>query len=253
MAPKEQFKMSPKQLQEAWGRAHKVKDEIAQGFVPEQGNYLLAVVGATRGASKASGRDQVRWDVVFLDGDYEGKEKAFFDGLDREESLPFLMRRIEALGYEAPESPDELEAVLKQINKDRPRFKGRIKTNGDFQNLYIDKLLEDGDGPDIPATKAAANGNGTKKTEVSKETQKAEKEAASGGDDELKVGMEIGVNDEDGKDLGTGTIVALDEEQGEVTVKLASTGKKIIVPPEQLKAVEEAPKAKAKGGMKLKK
>ena len=251
MAPKEQFSMNPKQLAAAWNEAKKVKDEAPQGFTPEQGSYLMAVVKAEAGSSQSSGRRQVRWDVIFLEGDYAGKVKPFFDGLDRAESLPFLMRRMNALGYQEPDSPEELDKVLKEITSDRPRFKGRIKNNGDFQNLYVDKLLEEGDGPEVPAQ---ASGNGSKaKTSVTKEKGPEVSDQPNGSDgDELAVGKTVGVRDDEKNDLGLGEVKALDEDAGEVTVKLAS-GKKVIVMPEQLYLSAQAREttAKKKGSMKI--
>jgi hypothetical protein len=245
--PKEQFKLKKGELNSAWKKAHAGKDEFAGGGfdVFEDGRYAVALTDAIRSESKSSGRDQVGFEFTFIDGDYKGKKKWDFNGLDRAESLPFLIRKIESMGYEAPDTVDGLEDVLTQMAKDRPQFRVQLKTKGEFQNVYIDRKLneEAGEG----AGENAPPAEEPKRGKVGREPAPApapEPEAApAGGDDDLSVGMLVRCME--GEDeVGKGTVVAIDEENAEVTVKMEN-GKKQIFPAADLRLpAKEAPKKK---------
>src|SRR3990167_997680 len=115
---KDKFNKSGKDLMRAWDEARKVKDEVAQSFEPEDGRYTVALVMAEVGEARSSCRNQITWEYLFLEGEYKGKTFRSWDGLDRTEGLPYIMKRIEAIGYTVPESPDELEGLTAQITKD---------------------------------------------------------------------------------------------------------------------------------------
>src|SRR3990167_7809564 len=240
---KEQFKMNIKQLSKAWKTAYEVKDEITQGFEPEDGRYAVAIVSASIGESKASGRDQITWEYLFLDGEYKGKSFRSFDGLERAEGLPYLMKRIEALGYDVPESVDDLEGLLETITKEKPKVKIIVKTKGEFRNVYVIKPIEEGD---LPEGWEEAMGNGhASVSKVTKEKSHAElapaAESEADSDLEIEKGMTVKCPD------GIGEIVAIDEDSEEVVVKV--DGKKHVV---AFSDLEKAPAEKKSGKIAIK-
>ena len=70
MSTKEKFKTSSKELGKKWKEALDNKDSFGGGFEPEDGRYVVAITLAKIGESATSGRTQVTWEYLFLDGDY---------------------------------------------------------------------------------------------------------------------------------------------------------------------------------------
>ena len=244
---KDKFNKSGKDLMRAWDEARKVKDEVAQSFEPEDGRYTVALVMAEVGEARSSGRNQITWEYLFLEGEYKGKTFRSWDGLDRTEGLPYIMKRIEAIGYTVPESPDELEGLTAQITKDKPKIKIIIKTKGEFRNVYVVKQVEDDDLPEgweeaMNETKSAPT-NG--KANVSKESPTHETEKKEESEEELEIEKGTSVKTPE----GVGEIIAIDEDSSEVVVKI--NGKKFVVSFDDL---APAPKEeKVSGKVKIKK
>lgn len=112
----------------------------------DDGKYKMRCVDGKIGQSKNK-RVQVVLTWKFMDGDYKGKEKLDFEGLT-EDHLEYLLRKLDAMGYDISEMEDleeGLKEILADIKKSKPRCKVRLKTKGEFQNLYVDKLIEDDD------------------------------------------------------------------------------------------------------------
>jgi hypothetical protein len=247
---KEKFMKTGKELSKAWDEARKVKDDVAQSFEPEDGRYVVALVMAEVGQSQASGRNQITWEYLFLDTDYKGKTFRSWDGLDRPEGLPYVMKRIEALGYDVPESPDELEGLMEQITKDKPKIRIIIKTKGEFRNVYVVKAVEEDDLPEgwEEALGESSNGRKPAKTPVTKEkpetTSVAEVESTDDQELEIEKGTSVKIPE------GVGEIVAIDEESQEVVVKV--NGKKFVA---SFNDLEKAPAEEkpASGKVKIKK
>jgi hypothetical protein len=110
----------------------------------DDGKYRMRAVDAKVGVSKNK-RVQVIITWKFMDGDYKGKEKLDFEGLT-EDHLPYLLRKLEAMGYDTTELEsleDELKQILDDIKKTKPKCKVRLKTKGEFQNVYVDGVLSD--------------------------------------------------------------------------------------------------------------
>lgn len=239
---KEKFKMSPAELKKAWKAGHATKDEFSGGgFEPDDGRYIVAVTLAEQGESKASGRQQVVWEYMFLDADYKGKTFRSYDGMDKPERLPYIMRRIEALGYESPEELDGLDKVLSKITKDRPKVRIKIQMKGEFRNVYIDKLLDDEDA-DVDTETAPE----TEKEEKEERVQREQPETpASEAQVDIEVGLSVITYDEDDKEDGKGVITAVNEQDEEVTVKLED-GKKVILPVSKIAVAPKPAAAKPK-------
>lgn len=109
----------------------------------DDGKYRARAVAAEIGVSQNK-RVQVVITWKFLDGDYKGKEKKDFEGL-AENHLPYLLRKLDAMGYDTTELEDlegELKQILDDIKKSKPKCKIRLKTKGDFQNVYVDGVLD---------------------------------------------------------------------------------------------------------------
>lgn len=126
----------------------KAKETAGEGGFEEfdDGRYRMRAVDAKIGVSKNK-RVQVVITWKFMSGDYKGKTKLDFEGLT-EDHLPYLLRKLDAMGYDTSELEnleDELKDILEDIKKSKPKCKVRLKTKGEFQNLYVDGVLGDDD------------------------------------------------------------------------------------------------------------
>lgn len=116
------------------------RDEIDDGV------YNAKLHSMERGTSQ-NGRDQVAEVWVITAGEYKGKKAYSYEGIDSDERVPYFLARLEKLGYDGMtiDGEDDLEAMLKEITKDKPTAKIRLKTKGEFQNLHINKLIDEDD------------------------------------------------------------------------------------------------------------
>jgi len=151
MAKKQgKFATGLKKANQFWSSAKKrVKDNEGKGFAEySDGKYIARVVKADIGESQTSGRTQVVWAFRFEDGKYEGDEKLDFAGMDSEDNIYYLGRRLEDFGYEMPDTAEELQETLDAIVAEKPLCKIRLKTKGEFQNVYIDRVYDKDDEPE---------------------------------------------------------------------------------------------------------
>ncbi len=112
----------------------------------DDGRYRMRAVDAKIGVSKSK-RVQVIVTWKFMDGDYKGKEKLDFEGLT-EDHLPYLLKKLDAMGYDTAELEnleDELKEILEDIKKSKPKCKVRLKTKGEYQNVYVDGVIGEDD------------------------------------------------------------------------------------------------------------
>lgn len=252
---KDKFKMSRTDLAKAWKESYQKKDEFVGGMEYEDGRYGVALTGAERGESKGSGRDQVMFEFTFLDGDYKGKSKRDYNGLDRPEAIPFLMRKIIAMGFEAPEEINDLEALLKKMVKAHPKLRIQLKTKGDFQNVYVDgPLLEEGEEADGSAEQEEdAPAPALDKHPVSKEKPEEEEAPASEEEEEIEVGMSVRCLDDDDVEIGSGKIKTIDPDAMEVIVTMDGTNKNRVFAVEKIRLLPKEtakPKEEPKKGLK---
>ena len=119
----------------------------SSGFteVPD-GRYLAHLTGAAIGESKSSGRLQIQWTWTIADGEFESDTKLDFDGLETEDNLVFLGRKLARFSYELPEDITAIADILDELVEKRPLARIRLKTKGEFQNVYVDKLMRSVDG-----------------------------------------------------------------------------------------------------------
>lgn len=284
-----QFKKRLAAANKNWASAKTKASESAGGVEFEDGRYLARLVAAKLGES-AGGRLQVRFDFKFEQDDehaYGGKVKYDYQGVETEQNLEFFARRLEQLGYEAPDDLSQIVDILLDIEKEKPLCKIRLKSKGDFQNVYIDKVYgndeesdedegEESDGGDVEdaaeeeeAEEAPApkKGKKTKKeeppaeeeeeeeTEEDEDEEEAEEEEAEeeDGDDEesdqveLTVGMTVVA--ETSKGTVTGTVIEILVDENKVRVK-GEDGKVVRVALEKIAIPEEVPEEPVKSKAK---
>lgn len=132
-----------KKLGTNWKKATKRDPKEFGGSAVEDGIYRLRITGCELTESMSSGRLQIHWEFTVAEGEAKGEQCHDYDGLESEDNLFFLQRKLARLGKEVPEDISEIETVLNEIAKERPLIRGRVKTKDDFTHVYINKMLDD--------------------------------------------------------------------------------------------------------------
>lgn len=129
---------------ELW-RNGRVQAEMQVGSTEfDDGKYLAQITKASVGQSKNTQRWQHTFGFKFVEGDYKGKTKYQYQGMDNEVGLGILIKTFELLGHSV-EDPTDFAAADKAVVKEAPLVEIRLKTNGEFQNVYVLKK-EDSEG-----------------------------------------------------------------------------------------------------------
>lgn len=225
-------------MDDSWKNAR----ERAPGEFPD-GQYLMRLEDCSGDFSAASGRAQVRFDWKITDGDYAGENYRDYVGVETEEQLFILQRRLARLGMEVPESAAALEDVLEELRAAKPLIRGRLRTRttdtGEFQNLFIDRVLDAGEAE--PARKAKPVPRLLEEPEPEPEAEaepepEPEAELEEEGETiELEVGARVLATIHG--DEVEGEVLELSEETGIARVEVFETGKRWKIPVGQLTAI----------------
>jgi len=135
-----------------WNKAKGMKPEFESPVA--DGVYVGRISMAELGESQSSGRLQVSWGVVISAGEFKGETVRWWSGLKTEQNFMYLQRDIARLGKEVPEGVNELEDILKEIEKEKPSIRFKVKTDGEFQNVRVLKMLSGADVPEDDDTNA---------------------------------------------------------------------------------------------------
>lgn len=229
-----------KDANKSWKSAKKAAAEAATG-VPEfeDGRYVARLTGG-KIAESGSGRLQVVFVFKFEEDPYEGQEKFDYQGIESEQNLEFLARRLSQLGYELPEDLTTITDILNDIAQTKPLCKIRLRTKGEFQNVYIDKVFDPGDeldededesGGDVPAEEPEApKGKKSKKKEPKPPADEEDDDEEDNDDaeeesDEVELTVGMAVVAETSKGERTGEVLEILEAEGKARVKMADDGK----------------------------
>jgi hypothetical protein len=280
------FTKALKKASTTWKDARTKAAESSGGTEFDDGKYLARLVKGEIGKSEA-GRLQVTWHWKFLEGEYETQIKYAYQGLETLENQSYLIKDLERLGYDCSELDlTELQEVLDDVRKNKPTCRITLKTKGEFQNVYINRLMnpaeDDDDDSDTkddadekPAKKKAKADNDDdddntkvddddadekpakkkKKTkddddeEVEEEEAEEKEEEEEEDEDEVHVrpGTKVVVNLKDGKMKGTVLEVFPDDQK--VRVK-CDNGKTVKVSAEKIDVQETVPDKPEKDGKK---
>jgi hypothetical protein len=140
-----------KKAQATWKKAKKrVATEERKSFGSDfaDGRYTAKLVNVALGQSDA-GRTQSTWQWKFLDGDNEGEIKYDYQGMESEDNLFYFGRRLEDFSYELPDDIADIEEIFRELTKEKPVAKIRLRTKNDFQNVYIDKVFGEDEEPEL--------------------------------------------------------------------------------------------------------
>lgn len=210
MSIKKQLDMARKN----WKKAKEKAESGAFGDTFEDGRYKVTIAKAELQESKSSGRLQVMLAYEFLEGGYLGKTKYDYPGIDSEDNLARFLGLMGKMGFEI-DNPDDIEDALEELVEKRITLRVSLKTRGEFQNVFIEKVLTGSEAEEEVGTEDA----------VPEEPTEAE----------LKVGMEV-TFEYKGKEL-SGEVKEILEDTEEAKVK--AEGKIFRIKVDKLTLVEE--------------
>jgi hypothetical protein len=199
------FKKKLQQARTTWASA-KTRAESSRGMgeTIEDGRYKARIKDATIGMSQSSNRLQVAWSYEILEGEFKGKTKMDWDGADTEDNQMWLGRKLVRLGYDIPDDLEDVESILAEIRKKKPVVRITLKTKGEFQKVYVDKVL---------SGEEAADEGGDDEGQEAEQAPTAQDEEAV-----LEKGMSVSF-DLKGKDV-VGKVLEILEEENKVRVQL---------------------------------
>ena len=245
--------------QKLWKEGLKKASESGfQSIDFDDGKYQVQLVDAVSGVSQ-NGRVQNTFTFQFLTGDYKGKKISKYQGVENDTGIGILIKDLEVMGCEITDS-DEVDDANKKLKKAKPSLEIRIKTNGEYKNVYILKLIDeieteeqedddekdepekdtdedtdtdDGDDTEKPTKKADDDEDEDEDEDEEKPSKKESKEADEDEDEdeedeedeeqevELKVGMRVRAKHE--KKTIEGKIIKLyedDEDEDKSEIKI---------------------------------
>jgi hypothetical protein len=126
-----------KKLEKKWGG---VEPRHGRAPVPD-GTYQCRIDTASMDVSKNSGRLQITWGFVVLNGPEEGNKIFKYDGLETDENMAWVQGTLETLELKIPKKLSTLKKIL--LKAVGLAVEVQVRTKGEFTNSYISGLLED--------------------------------------------------------------------------------------------------------------
>lgn len=129
-----------------WKEAAERAKENKGGFAEfDDGKYVMRLVKAEANKSQA-GRPQVVSSWKFMDGDYKGQVYKSYRGIDSADNMYYFLLDAKRLGYDIDEfETSDLPDLLKQMSKDKPTISASLRSKGEYQNVLINKILDEDD------------------------------------------------------------------------------------------------------------
>lgn len=197
---------------------------------PPDGKYTTRLTGATINESKNSGRVQIVFTYLVVDGDEAGRDLKSFHGIEDEQQMEWAASHCYRLGLDISDVPlVKLPENLAELEAFAPYVKLTLKTKGEYQNIYVDKSW-DAEGEPIPVfgepepEKKAPKATKEAKAETVEETEEAaeEVEEVESEDDTSAIAVGMLVDFEYKGEILSGNITEIDEEEQKCKIKSGS-------------------------------
>lgn len=172
---------------------------------------------------------------VVIEGEEKGEVVTDWNNLDHDVGLRIFCEKVQRLGHDVPDDPEEIEDTVKEIAGDQPTVRLRLqsKTKGDrtFQSKNIDRVMEeyDAEGEDDNLAEAVAV--------VTDTTSEVDDEIED--EDDVEEEVEFAAGDLVQWSKGAGKIISLDDDGKRAVIKREDNGKKSRVLVSSLSAVED--------------
>ena len=136
-----------KQMEDKWQESAAVAK--TGGFERHPDGRYTTRLASWELTEDSNGNPQHAAIFTIVAGDLVGESLYSYNGLSHERSLEFLARDLARFGYD-PEtfSIRQLPKILAELTKKKPYVKVQAKTKGEYQNIYIQKVMEDDYDPE---------------------------------------------------------------------------------------------------------
>ncbi len=180
-----EYKDRLKAMSESWGGRNTQQEGVPAGI------YKMQVQDAEMTESASSGKLMIAWQFLILEGEESGQVARDYQTIETEFGPRFIAQRIEKLGFEVPDDPQDLEEIIAAIAEAAPVIMGKIKVSKDgYTNITVNRLLE----------------AGSERTTTTRQAAVQEEETEEEGEEESLLGAEV-VHDD-------GTVCTVIEEKG---------------------------------------
>ena len=134
-------------LDESWSGAGDVEKDTGTDYDPVPDGPYVCVVDRVEWKTSKNGNRYLGWVLIVDSGAHEGRWLFKRNMLANEQNMTFLKKDLVSCGCLVPErlSDLSLESLL-----DR-KIKVTKKTKGDFENIYIDRLITEVKGVSFKA------------------------------------------------------------------------------------------------------
>jgi len=220
------------QAKAKWAEEAKRAKEAPEYRRHPDGRYRALLTSAKFEFSQNSNRPQLVSGWTVTEGELEGEILRNYDGLDNEQSLYYLARWMARFGRD-PEEVDleNLQDVLDEIVGEKHEGIVRLKTKGEYQNLFVEKVMDadDDDDADADADDSDESGDEDDSNADASEAEDEEEEESEEGDedDEDEAVVEVGmkVNYPWRGEQCQGEVTDILEDEGKVKVRTLVDGK----------------------------
>lgn len=135
-----EFDKELKDMGSAWS------DAPASSDLPE-GSYTMTIQEAEIRKTKSSGKLRATFRYVVSEGEHQGASQ--FDGFTLDPENPVGMSMLKQLlgkklGYEVPETIQEVQDILGDISKKNPIVTAQVVRKGDFTNVRVLEVVGEG-------------------------------------------------------------------------------------------------------------
>jgi len=167
-----------------------------------------------------SGKIFAVFSYTVIEGEEQGEVITDWNNLEHDVGLRIFCEKVQRLGHDVPDDPEEIEDTVKEIAADQPTVRLRLqsKTKGDrtFQSKNIDRVMEDydGEGEDDNLAEAVAV--------VTDTTPEVEDDI----EEEVEDDASFAVGDHVKWSKGEGDIINLDDDGQRAVIKRNDNGKK---------------------------
>ena len=152
-ASKSSFAKTKGNIKKLWKKA-KVQAEDAPDFMAtvEDGRYIAKLIGAViKVSATEKAWKHLEWLWEILEGDAEGENIYKRTGLETEDNIMFFIRDLARLDVDTDsleiDSEKDIEELMEALVEEGVIARLRTRTvDSGFQNVYIDKLIEDYSG-----------------------------------------------------------------------------------------------------------
>jgi hypothetical protein len=163
----------------------KAREQAKQGFISDvpDGDYVTVPVKAA--FQDLLGKEMVKWAWLIVEGDYANKTLYDNSRFETDENIMYFLKRLYTLGVDIDnfDISEVLKDTLEAIVAAKSRVDVTVKRKGEFQNVYVNRLLDDG-GPAEPsatttttAIQTSSDSEPPKRTRTRKPAAAAEPEA----------------------------------------------------------------------------